>query len=89
MTISGQQSAIIVGVGAEAGLGAALCRRFAAGGLHVYAAGRTPARLDALVTSIRTADGAATAVPTDTTKEEDVLRLFDAAERDSGAPPMV
>jgi NAD(P)-dependent dehydrogenase (short-subunit alcohol dehydrogenase family) len=88
MTISGQQSAIIVGVGAESGLGSALCKRFAAGGMHVYAAGRTQPRLDALVTKIRTADGAATAVATDTTNEDDVLRLFDLAERDAGAPPM-
>lgn len=89
MTVEGQESAIIVGVGAEAGLGAALCKRFALGGLHVYAAGRTPARLDALVQAIRTDDGAATAVPTDTTQEADVVRLFDLAERESGAPPAV
>ena len=34
-------SAIVVGVGAEQGLGAALCRRFAAQGYHVFVAGRT------------------------------------------------
>ncbi len=33
--------AIVVGVGAELGLGAALCRRFAAEGHHVFVAGRT------------------------------------------------
>jgi NAD(P)-dependent dehydrogenase (short-subunit alcohol dehydrogenase family) len=32
---------IVVGVGAERGLGAALCRRFAAEGYHVLVAGRT------------------------------------------------
>lgn len=32
----------MIGVGAEIGLGAALCRRFASEGLHVLIAGRTP-----------------------------------------------
>ncbi len=79
--------AIVVGVGAEVGLGGALCKRFARGGLHVFAAGRTPARLEALVAGIRGAGGTATAVPTDTTKEAQVLALFDAVERTTGAPP--
>jgi NAD(P)-dependent dehydrogenase (short-subunit alcohol dehydrogenase family) len=87
--MASQDGAIVVGVGAEAGLGGALCKRFARGGLHVFVAGRTSARLDAVVTSIRVADGAATAVPTDTTREEDVLRLFDTAEHEIGAPPTV
>jgi len=34
-------TAVIVGVGAERGLGAALCRRFAADGYHVLVAGRS------------------------------------------------
>ena len=85
-----QRSCIVVGVGAEDGLGGALCKRFAhSGELHVFAAGRTQARLDGLVTRIRIAGGAATAVPTDTTREEDVVRLFDVAERETGAPPAV
>jgi len=77
----------VVGVGAEAGLGGALCKRFARGGLHVLVAGRTPARLDAVVSTIRAAGGTATAAPTDTTSESDVQRLFDTAERATGAPP--
>jgi NAD(P)-dependent dehydrogenase (short-subunit alcohol dehydrogenase family) len=81
--------AIVVGVGAEAGLGGALCKRFGRGGLHVFVAGRTRARLDAIVDRIRAAGGVATAVPTDTTQEADVLRLFDTAERATGAPPEV
>ena len=39
-------SAIVVGVGAEQGLGAALCRRFAAQGYHVFVAGRTSGKID-------------------------------------------
>ena len=38
-------SAIVVGVGAEQGLGAALCRRFAVQGYHVFAAGRTSGQI--------------------------------------------
>ena len=73
-------TAIVVGVGAERGLGAALCRRFAAEGLHVHVAGRTAANLEAVAESIRTSGGTATAVATDTTREADVTRLFDRAD---------
>ena len=72
--------AIVVGVGAEAGLGARLCARFAREGLHVLPAGRTAARVEAVAAGIRAAGGAATAVATDTTRETEVLRLFEAAD---------
>lgn len=71
--------AIVVGVGADAGLGAALCRRAAREGLHVFIAGRTKGRIEALAAKLEDAGGRATAVPTDTTVETEVLRLFDAA----------
>ena len=35
-------TAVVVGVGAEQGVGAAVCRRFAREGYHVLVAGRTP-----------------------------------------------
>ena len=41
-----RRTAVVVGVGVELGLGAALCRRFGAEGLHVLVAGRTPSKLD-------------------------------------------
>lgn len=81
--------AIVVGVGAEAGLGAAVCRRFAREGLHVAVAGRTPERLEAVAAAVRAGGGRATAVPTDATREADVLALFDAAERLGGVPSVV
>ena len=37
--------AVVVGVNASAGLGAAVARRFAREGVHVVLAGRTPERL--------------------------------------------
>jgi NAD(P)-dependent dehydrogenase (short-subunit alcohol dehydrogenase family) len=70
-------SAVIVGVGAERGLGAALCRRFAAGGYHVLVAGRTAGRIEQVAQTIRAAGGRAEPVVADTTVEADVIRLFD------------
>ena len=72
-------TAIVIGVGAEHGLGAALCRRFAAEGHHVLVAGRTPHRIDQVVRAIAEAGGSAEAVPTDTTREDEVGSLFDRA----------
>jgi NAD(P)-dependent dehydrogenase (short-subunit alcohol dehydrogenase family) len=72
-------SGVIVGVGAENGLGAALCRRFAREGYHVLVAGRTLEKIERVVLSIRETGGSAEAVETDTTREEDVVRLFDRA----------
>jgi NAD(P)-dependent dehydrogenase (short-subunit alcohol dehydrogenase family) len=71
--------AVVIGVGAEIGLGAALCRRFASEGLHVLIAGRTPSKLAQVVRSISAAGGSAEAVPMDATSETDVVKLFDRA----------
>ena len=79
--MSDEKRAIVVGVGAEAGLGAALCARVAREGLHVFIAGRTAERVETLAAAIRARGGAATAVATDTTNEADVTRLFDTVER--------
>ena len=77
-------SAIVVGVGAERGLGAALCRRFAKGGYHVLVAGRTTAKIDKVVETIVSAGGSAEPVATDATNEADVVRLFDRAMAPGG-----
>jgi len=76
------RSAIVIGVGPDRGLGAQLCKRFAADGLQVVVAGRTRTRLDAVVADIRAEGGAATAVVADATSEADVARLFDVAGDD-------
>lgn len=85
------ESAVVVGVGAHEGLGAALCRRFAQEGLHVYVAGRTQTKIDAVAQRIRDNGGSAQAVLTDATREEDVERLFAAAfsSRSDIAPPSI
>ena len=69
-----------MGVGAQAGLGARLCTRFGREGLHVLVGGRTAQRIEAVAAAIRHAGGAATAVVTDTTREADVLRIFECAD---------
>jgi len=72
-------TAIVVGVGAEQGLGAALCRRFAAGGHHVLVAGRTADKLEQVVRTIAASGGSAEPVTTDTTREADIVGLFERA----------
>ena len=72
-------TAIVVGVGPDQGLGAQLCRRFARLGLKVFVAGRTAQALDEVVANIEADGGTAQAVVTDATDEHQVAALFDAA----------
>lgn len=73
------KKAIIMGVGAEQGLGAQLAKRFASEGMHVFIASRTQSRLDVLTVEIEQAGGKATAVCADSTNEEQVIQLFEKA----------
>jgi NAD(P)-dependent dehydrogenase (short-subunit alcohol dehydrogenase family) len=70
------QTAVVVGVGSSAGLGAALARRFAKEGLRVIVAGRTSARVTTVASEIRDAGGSAEAVVADATREADVVSLL-------------
>jgi len=83
--------AIVVGVGVEQGLRAAICRKFAAEGLHVLVAGLTPSKIARVTESIAANGGAATAVRTDATVEADVAALFAraGADAESGAAEIV
>jgi len=74
--------ALIVGVGP--GLGAALARRFAAGGMTVALAARRKEKLEALASEI-----AGQAYACDGTKEPDVEALFAAATKAGGPPRLV
>ena len=76
------KTAIVSGVGPLEGLGAQLCVRFARLGLHVLVAGRTQAKLDAVVDAIGGAGGSAQAVIADATVEADTERLFEIAGSD-------
>jgi NAD(P)-dependent dehydrogenase (short-subunit alcohol dehydrogenase family) len=75
----GSGIAVVVGVGAERGLGAALCRRFAAEGYHVLVVGRTPEKIAQVVKTIGVAGGSAEAIMVDATRADDVVGLFDRA----------
>jgi len=72
-------TAVVVGVGAERGLGAALCRRFAQGGYHVLVAGRTQAKIGRVAGTIAAAGGSAEPIAMDATRESDVAGLFERA----------
>ena len=72
-------TAVVVGVGAERGLGAALCRRFAAEDYHLLVAGRTHEKIERVVQTICQTGGSAESVVVDTAREDDVVRLFDRA----------
>ena len=74
------QTAVIIGVGPLQGLGAVLCRAAAREGLHVVVAGRSADKLEAVVAAIESDGGAATAVACDTTDEQQVVSLLEAAE---------
>jgi NAD(P)-dependent dehydrogenase (short-subunit alcohol dehydrogenase family) len=72
-------SAIVVGVGAEDGLGAAVARRFAVGGFHVFIAGRTAEKIGRAAATIVSGGGSAEPITTDATSESDIERLFATA----------
>ena len=76
------KTAIVIGVGPNLGLGAQLCKRFAADGLRVIVAGRTQSAIEAVVEDIARAGGQAVPVVADATSESDIGRLFDSAGHD-------
>ena len=73
------KTAVIMGVGANRGLGAQLAHRFSAMGLKVYLAGRTQKKLDIVVDEIKRNGGEASAVVCDATDETQVIELFNLA----------
>ena len=72
-------SALVIGVGAEAGLGAQLAHRFAREGFRILVAGRTETRLKSVAAAIKQAGGQAEPIAADVTREQDVIALFDKA----------
>jgi NAD(P)-dependent dehydrogenase (short-subunit alcohol dehydrogenase family) len=74
-----QGTVVVVGVGAETGLGAGLARRFAREGLRVVVAGRTRERLCATAASICSSGGSVVVKVADASREADVIALFDEA----------
>lgn len=77
-----QETAVIVGAGG--GMGAALARRFAKGGLAVAMARRDAAALGPVVEEISSAGGTARAYGADATDEAAVETLFERVESELG-----
>lgn len=77
-------SALIVGVGAERGLGAAIARRFGCGGHPVVIAGRNAEKLEATRAALAAQGLAVTAEVGDASLAEDCRRFVAAA--DAAAP---
>lgn len=76
-------SAIIFGVGPRQGVGAELCHRAAARGLHVFVNGRTQDKIDAVVADIEAAGGSASAVLADVTNAKAVKTVLDTVAADA------
>lgn len=68
--------AVVIGVSASKGLGAAIARKFAAAGLMVVIAGRTAARLQQVVDEIAAEGGRAAPCVTDATEEASLASLM-------------
>jgi len=73
-------SVLVVGVGASQGLGAAIARRFAAGGYPVLIAGRTEAKLEQTAQQIRADGGTVGIAVGDASRREDTDRFVAAAQ---------
>ncbi len=73
-------SVLVVGAGASQGLGAAIARRFAAGGYPVAIAGRNREKIALLAEELRQAGAKVASVVGDASKAEDAARFVEAAE---------
>lgn len=78
MSESGKKQAVILGVGPSDGLGAALARRFARGGIEVTVASRNLEKLQGVADEINAAGGVARAMSADVTKPDEVIALLNA-----------
>jgi short chain dehydrogenase len=76
-----QGSVLISGVGASHGLGAAIARRFAAGGYPVAIAGRNAEKLGATAAEIAATGAKVSHVVGDASKPTDVARFVKAAQQ--------
>jgi short-subunit dehydrogenase len=73
---STQHCAVVIGVGASKGIGAAVSRRIAREGVLVYVVGRTQDKLDQVVAEIQQMGGRAISYILDSTQEDQVAALF-------------
>ncbi|ENX55410.1 MULTISPECIES: SDR family NAD(P)-dependent oxidoreductase [Acinetobacter] len=68
---------VVIGVGAEQGIGAAVCRRFAHEQFKVYVVGRTLNKVEKVAATINAQGGQAVAYALDAENEQQVQALFE------------
>jgi NAD(P)-dependent dehydrogenase (short-subunit alcohol dehydrogenase family) len=73
-------SVLVAGVGASRGLGAAIARRFAAGGYPVVIAGRNAPKLAATLAELEASGATVASVVGDVSLAEDARRFVDASQ---------
>jgi NAD(P)-dependent dehydrogenase (short-subunit alcohol dehydrogenase family) len=69
------ETVLVVGVGAVAGIGAAVARKFAGAGYHVVVSGRTCEKLETVVSQVQETGGSADYIVGDVTSDADQKRL--------------
>jgi NAD(P)-dependent dehydrogenase (short-subunit alcohol dehydrogenase family) len=75
-----QGSVLVVGVGASRGLGAAIARRFAAGGYPVAIAGRNAPKLEVSAAELKAAGATVVSIVGDASSPDDARRFVAAAQ---------
>jgi NAD(P)-dependent dehydrogenase (short-subunit alcohol dehydrogenase family) len=78
-----KKAALVLGVGPERGLGAALAQRFADEGLQVFIAGRSMPKLEMVASCLAARGGDVRALVADATVETDVVQLFDSVTQEN------
>jgi len=81
--------AVIIGAGAERGLGAALARKAAHEKRHVVVAARTDDAIQTLANSLREAGASANAITVDVADEQRVLDFFQSVDAIGGSLDLV
>ncbi|MEW5424396.1 SDR family NAD(P)-dependent oxidoreductase [Amorphus sp. 3PC139-8] len=85
-SIEGQ---VAIVTGASSGIGRGIAVELAAAGAFTVLAARSADKLETLVGDIEAAGGRAISVPTDVTREADVVRLFETTVARAGAPKIL
>ena len=75
--MTAKTSALIMGVGPEQGLGAALCKRFAREGIQIFVCGRTTDKVEHIAALINSNGGQAVPITANVTDEADVNAMID------------
>ncbi len=75
--MTAKTSALIMGVGPEQGLGAALCKRFAREGIQIFVCGRTTDKVEHTAALINSNGGQGVPITANVTDEADVNAMID------------